>query len=94
MAEILVTKPGALTQRDRSLLRRNGVVVVEADSPSDVKLIAASGAEVSPDNMLFAALKAINSDRYSGNVRDAFVAGLVAAMELAREEYTPPNGDA
>lgn len=87
MAEILITKPGALNQRDRALLRRNGVVIVEAESPSDVKLIAASGAEVSAGNMLFAALSALKSDQYSDNTNQVFVRALVAAMEAAREEY-------
>lgn len=87
MAEILITKPGALNGRDRSTLRKAGVVVVEAESPADVKLISAAGAEVSAGDMLFAALQAIHSDKYSDNTHQVFVRGLVAAMEAAREEY-------
>lgn len=87
MAEILITKPGALNQRDRAALRKSGVVVVEADNPSDVKLIDASGSEVSAGSMLFAALQAIQSDKYSENTHQVFVRGLVAAMEAARGEF-------
>ena len=87
MAEILITKPGAPNQRDRSILRKAGVVVIEADSPGDVKLISASGAEVSSGNMLFAALQALQSDKYSENTNQVFIRALVTAMEAAREEY-------
>jgi hypothetical protein len=86
MAEILIAKPGALNQRDRALLRKNGVVCIEAENPSDVKLIAASGAEVSAGSMLFAALKALHGDGYRSDARTAFVKALTEAMELAREE--------
>jgi hypothetical protein len=86
MSEILITKPGALNQRDRALLRKSGVVCIEADSPTDVKLIAASGAEVSAGNMLFAALKALNTNGYTSDAREAFLKALVAGLELARED--------
>jgi hypothetical protein len=86
MAEILITKPGALNQRDRKVLRDAGVVVVEAESPSDVKLIAASGAEVSAGNMLFAALKALSGGGYTYEARAVFTDALVKGMELARVE--------
>lgn len=88
MSAILVTKPNALNQRDRSLLRKNGVVVVEAENPADVKLIAAEGAEVSGNDMLFAALKALSADSYSNNTNQVFVKALTAGIAANRKEQT------
>ncbi len=81
MTQILVTKPGVLNQRDRSALRRAGVVCVEADQPGDVKLISADGPELAGGDLALAALRAISGDRLSNNVAEAFPKILLAALE-------------
>jgi hypothetical protein len=84
MAQILVTKPGVLDSRDKSKLRRAGIVTVEADNPSDVKLIDPAGGEIGHEGLLYAALKAINADTYS--VRSVFARVMLDEMERVRAE--------
>jgi len=86
MAQILVTKPGALNQRDRAALRRAGVVCVEADDPSSVKLIQPGGAELGGSDLLLAAMRAISKDRYSSNVAEVFPRLMTQMLEEARAE--------
>lgn len=68
MTEILVTKPDTLNRRDKSALRRAGIVVVESDDPTGVKLISADRGEMSASGMLLACLRAISKDDWTGNV--------------------------
>jgi hypothetical protein len=76
-----------LNQRDKAALRKAGVVCVEAENPADVKLIEASGSEVSGGDMLFAALKGLNlGDAYGP--RAAFVKALHDLMNSARAQNT------
>ena len=86
MTQILVTKPDTLNQRDKAALRRAGVVVIEADNPSDVKLIQANGAELSGGDMLYAAISAIAKDQYTGNVAQTFPKIMAQMMKDAREK--------
>ena len=58
MAEILVTKPGILNARDKATLRKSGVVVVESEDPSSVKLIKTEGQELSGNDLAWAAISA------------------------------------
>jgi len=81
-----VTKPDTLNQRDKAALRRAGVVVVEADNPSDVKLIQANGAELSSGDMLYAAISAIAKDRYTDNVAQALPKIMAQMLDDAREK--------
>lgn len=86
MTQILVTKPGVLNQRDRSALRKAGVVCVEADRPEEVRLIQAEGPALSGDDMLVAVLTAINSkDLYAKDAR-ASLPGIMLSLLEARQE--------
>lgn len=79
MSQILVTKPGVLNQRDRAALRKAGVVCVEADDPSDVKLITADGAEMRSGDLFLAAMRGAN---YDASSRSAFTKALANLAEL------------
>ena len=75
MTQILVTKPGALTAADRKILRRSGVVCIEADHPSEVRLIGAEGPPMDGNDLAFAALKALADEpggNYVSSARDRF----------------------
>lgn len=84
MAEILVTKPGVLNQRDKAELRKSGIVVVEARSPADVKLISTDRGEIASSDMLYAALSAIT---HSDNAKKAFadMCAKIVAAEFGRK---------
>jgi len=84
MPQILVTKPGVLDQRDKSKLRRAGIITVEADNPSDVKLIDPAGGEIGHEGLLYAAMKGINADSYE--VRSTFAKVLLSEMERVRAQ--------
>lgn len=85
MSQILVTKPGALNQRDKAALRKAGVVCVEADNPADVKLISTEGAELGASEMLYAAIKGVNADIY-GKAHVAFANAVEAALAAQFQE--------
>lgn len=78
MAQILVTKPGALNQRDRAALRRSGIVCIEADNPADVKLISTEGAELGGTDLLYAAMQGVRAGGFAGS--DAFSRAVAAAV--------------
>jgi hypothetical protein len=91
MAQILVTKPGALNQRDKATLRKSGVVVVEVDDPANVKLLDVSGSALSGDQITLAALKALSSKGvFASDLREtlpAIIADMLASsLELQIEE--------
>jgi len=90
MAQILVTKPGVLNRHDKAKLSKAGVVCVEAADPSDVKLIQATGAELSASGMMLAAMRAMaRTDLTNPNsVRQAFVEQMLAEMERDQSEGT------
>jgi hypothetical protein len=86
MAQILVTKPGAVSLGDRAALRSDGIIVVETDNPADVKMLGPDGAEIGAGGLLFAAIKALNSDvNYVSEMRASFVGAVLAEMEAERE---------
>lgn len=91
MAEILVTKPGVLNQRDKALLRKNGVVVVEAESPSDVKLVSPDRGEISAGGMLLACLRAISEDRWTDNVAHKLPGIMLEVFEAERAGKDSPQ---
>lgn len=83
MAEIFIARPGCLTEQDKKMLRKAGVVVVEANH-EDVKFIRSS-AEVDSSDMLKIAMKAMNirTGSYGNDQRDAFVRLLNAHLNPA-----------
>ncbi len=83
MTQILVTKPDVLNQRDKAALRKAGVVVVEADDPSAVKLLQPDAPEITGNDMLWAALKGLNAPNYEH--RAVFAKCMLSAMEANRK---------
>lgn len=81
MAQILVTKPGVLNQRDRAALRKAAVICVEAENPTDIWLMQAEEPELSPNDMLFAAVEAVTMHYES---RSHFAFAMHALMKAAR----------
>lgn len=85
MAQILVTKPGSISLGDRAALRSDGIIVVETDNPADVKILGPDGAEIGAGGLLFAAIRALNSDvGYVSEMRASFVGTVLAEMEAER----------
>lgn len=58
--QILVVKPKALSPSDKGLLRKAGIVVVEAAEPGEVRLLQAEAPPIDGNAMLLAAMKALN----------------------------------
>lgn len=86
MTQILITRPGVLGEEDRAALRQAGVIAVEAESPSDVKLISASGEELSGSAMFYAAMRALNtSSTYASGAREAFASAIMAELQTERD---------
>jgi hypothetical protein len=90
MTQILVTKPGTLNRYDKAKLSKAGIVCVEAAEPADVKLIAATGAELSAGGMMIAAMRALARTDLANpsQVRHAFVEQILAEMEREQSERT------
>lgn len=86
MTQILVTKPDALNAKDKSALRKAGVVCVEAEHPSEVRLIQAEGPALDASDMLLAAMRAIASDAYRDNVRQALPGLMLDLIEARRKD--------
>lgn len=81
-AQILVVTPGTLNDADKALLRESGVVCVESADPSSVRFLTTEAPAISGNDLFYAAMQAIASDRYSSNTADKFaktVAVLVKA---------------
>jgi hypothetical protein len=87
-AQILVVTPGTLTDADKALLRESGVVCVEAADPSSVRFLAAESPAIGCNDLFYAAMQAIASDRYGSNTAEHFaktVAVLVKASVVMPE---------
>ncbi len=78
-AQILVVKPGSLSEPDRELLRSAGVVCVEAEDPDSVRLILPQGPALGGDELLYAAMRAIRAhgDRSTKSEFSDIVAELI-----------------
>lgn len=86
MTQILITKPGTLTAADKKKLRVAGVVTVEAESPQDVRLIGAEGPALDGNDLLFAAMMALNtSSTYSRDARELFAKVVMTLISDARK---------
>ena len=86
MTQILVTKHGILSKADKAKLRRSGVVTVEADDPSQVKLIQPN-VELSAGDMAWAAMAAIVSNGSDFTKRD-LARNLLQCIEATRSLTT------
>lgn len=83
MTQILVVKPKTLTAADKKLLRDAGVVCVEAKDPASVRMLQPDGAQLASNDLLAAAMKAIASDSWQGNTKDAFADNVAALVKAA-----------
>lgn len=86
---ILFVKPKAVSTKDKSALRKAGVIVVEVENPADVKLVKAN-AELSGSALLLAATRTIAQSEWP-NIRTDFGKAVCAALEAAGkpEDGTP-----
>lgn len=87
-ATVLFVKPGAVKPGDKGRLAKAGVIVVEIEDPSAVKMIRAQQ-ELSHGAILAAAAHAIGHTPYSGDVKAYFGAALCAAIEAAHPAKEP-----
>ncbi len=76
---VLFVRPQSIATDDKAALVSAGIIVVEVEDPSSVKLIKAH-AEVSGSDMMMAAMKAIN-EHGCESVKGAFVKHLMARIE-------------
>lgn len=86
VSQILVTKPGVLNQRDKTVLRKAGVVCVEAEDPSEVRLIQTEGAPLTGGDMLFAALSGVMKG--STYAKNEFAEVVFKLVEATRKDDT------
>lgn len=83
MATVLVIKPKTLSVADKKLLRESGVVCVEANDPSSVRLVQAEHQPISGNDLFYAAMKAIAADKYSDNTNQVFTKNLAALVKAS-----------
>lgn len=75
---VLFVKPQSISADDKASLASAGIIVVEIDDPSSVKLVRAHS-EISGSDMMMAALRAVNG--YDGGVRSALVRELMKIID-------------
>lgn len=78
---ILVVKPKSLTAADKKILRDAGVVCIESNDPASVRLIAAESQPIGGNDLFYAAMKAIASDKYNGNTAEVFAKQVSALVK-------------
>lgn len=83
MAQILVVKPKTLTAADKKLLRESGVVCIEAADPASIRMLLPESPPMSSNDLFFAAMKAIASDKYSDNTSQVFTKHLAALVKAS-----------
>jgi hypothetical protein len=81
---VLVTVKGALSDADKSLLRGNGVVVVEADDPSSVRFLSPELPPIDSDDLFRSALTGIVAKSGYGTAAEKFCEALLKAMNAKR----------
>jgi hypothetical protein len=86
VTQVLVTKPGTLDATDKRMLRKAGVVTVEAAKPEDVRLLSVEGPAMGGGDLLFAAMTALarNPEHAVRYAQDDFVKTIVKLMAEAR----------
>lgn len=85
MSQVIVFPRGQLTPKDKERLTKAGFVAVEADDPSAVVCVLPGPAMASADDMLMAALGAVNNYGSSGCSAD-FLKRLMVRMNKREEE--------
>lgn len=84
--QILIVKPRSLAAADKKLLRENGVVCIEANDPSSVRLITMEGQALSGNDLFLCAVKALASDKYSDNTNQVFVKAMAALCKASEAQ--------
>lgn len=92
-ATVLVVKPGSLSAVDKKLLREGGVICVESNDPNSVRLINAEPQPLSGNDLFFAAMKALASDKYNGNTADQFVRQVSLLVKASNAAPTTPESN-
>lgn len=90
---VLFVKPQAISAKDKKALATAGVIVVEIDDPTAVKLVRpqATPPELEHGDLLFAAMTTISK---SGDATKALFASTVAAAVIVRHEPPSTGGGA
>ena len=86
MTQILVVKPKTLNAADKAALRKIDIVVVEARNPADVRMLQPEGPALNSNDLLYAAMQAIASDRWADNTRVHFANTVAALVKAARPQ--------
>jgi hypothetical protein len=85
MAEVFICAIGAVTPKSIRDLRKAGVVVVETSEPERCQFVR-SGEVVSADDLLWAAMSALNNKGYGGgDQREAFAKRVYELVEAAHQ---------
>lgn len=72
MAHLVTVKPGKLSARQRKTLEANGIVVVELEDPSDLKIVRVEPTEMEASELAWAAIAAIDESNLA-SVAQKFV---------------------
>ncbi len=83
---ILPVKPGTLTKADKAELKKAGVIVVEHENPSELRLITPT-TQVSSGDMLYCAMKALRASTgvSAQNQRETFAVLMANLIEAAHD---------
>lgn len=83
---ILPVKPGTLTKADKAELKKAGVIVVEHESPGELRLITPT-ATVSSGDLLYCAMKALrtNTGVSAQSQRETFAVLLANLVEASHD---------
>lgn len=76
---ILPVKPGSISKADKAKLSKAGVIVVEHDNPSELRLLRGHS-ELDSNDLLSCAMKALTADEYGTMQRDTFTRLVAAAI--------------
>lgn len=84
---LLPVKPGSLKSSDKAKLSKAGIIVIEHDNPSELRLIA-PGHEIDAGELLLAAMRGVMRDH---SAKAAFAENFTKFLESAweRKRKTP-----
>ena len=79
---ILPVKPGSLNAKDKAALRKAGVIVVEHESPEEIRFLRPT-ADIDSSDMLLCAMRALNvkTGVDGSDQREAFAKLVLTALE-------------
>jgi hypothetical protein len=83
---LLPVKPGTLSAKDKAALSKAGVVVIEHEDPSSIRLLK-PGCELSSTELLVAAMRGVMRDN---GAKIAFADNFTKFLEAAWERSAKP----